>query len=107
LAAAAGWRELQPLTRTLFEGMGAAYASIISLTVTALCFGRGLEELGVSRALLGAVEGVPWALPVLAVVFTWGLATLSGSGSSPVQTFAVSLLAPLADHPDAPRLGAL
>jgi DcuC family C4-dicarboxylate transporter len=50
---------------------------------------------------------VPWALPVLAVAFTWGLAVLSGSGSSPVQTFAVSLLAPLADHPDAVRLGAL
>lgn len=107
LAVVVGWREMQPLTRRLFEGMGLAFANIISLTITALCFGRGLDELGVSRALLDMVGETPWAMPVLAVAFPWLLAVLSGSGSSPIQTFAVSLLAPMADHPEAVRYGTL
>jgi DcuC family C4-dicarboxylate transporter len=50
LAAAVCWREIQPLTRSLFEGMGFAYANIISLTITAQCFGAGIAAIGVSDA---------------------------------------------------------
>ncbi len=107
LAAAVSWRRPQQVIRSLFDGMGSAYGNIIALTITALCFGSGLDALGFSRALLGLLKDAPWALPVLCVGFPWALAILSGSGSSPVQTFAVSLLAPVADHPEAIRFGAL
>jgi DcuC family C4-dicarboxylate transporter len=107
LAALVNWRQLPRVVGSLFDGMGSAYGNIIALTITALCFGRGLDELGVSSALLGLVGDSPWALPALSAGFPWALAALSGSGSSPVQTFAVSLLAPLARHPDAVRFGAV
>jgi C4-dicarboxylate transporter, DcuC family len=107
LAAAVSWRQPERVTRALFDGMGAAYGNIIALTITALCFGRGLDELGFSAALLGVLGDSPWALPALSVGFPWGLAVLSGSGSSPVQAFAASLLAPLAGHPEALRFGTL
>ena len=46
------WREVLALTRAFFDGMGAAYASIISLTITAQCFGAGVAVIGLADALL-------------------------------------------------------
>lgn len=99
LAAAVGWREVQQITRGLFEGMGAAYASIISLTITAQCFGAGLAAAGVSDALARLLTGENGGgsggllARFLSIAFPWGLATLSGSGSGPVLTFAQTFLA--------------
>jgi C4-dicarboxylate transporter, DcuC family len=107
LAAAVSWREIQQVTRSLFEGMGAAYGNIISLTITAQCFGAGIEAIGVSEALLRLLGGSPSALAVLSGGFPWALAVLSGSGSGPIQTFAQTFLAPLATRPDAATLGAI
>ncbi len=99
LAAAVGWREVQHVTRSLFEGMGAAYGGIISLTITAQCFGAGLAAVGLSKALVGLLGGSGLFARVLAVAFPWALATLSGSGSGPILTFAETFLA----HLDTPR----
>ena len=46
------WREVLTLTKAFFDGMGAAYASIISLTITAQCFGAGVAAIGLADALL-------------------------------------------------------
>ena len=94
VAAAIGWRELQPLVRSFFDGMGQAYASIISLTITAQVFGAGVAAVGISAALLRASSEFN-ALPALATIFPWTLSMLSGSGSGPILTFAQTFLAPL------------
>lgn len=94
-AAAAGWRDLQGIVRRLFEGMGGAYRDVISLTITAQCFGAGLAAAGLGDALLRAFGGSRWTLAALSVGFPWGLATLSGSGSGPVLAFAEACLVPL------------
>jgi DcuC family C4-dicarboxylate transporter len=107
LAAAVSWREIQPVTRSLFEGMGAAYGNIISLTITAQCFGAGIEAIGLSQAILRLVGHSTGALAVLSGAFPWAIAVLSGSGSGAIQTFAQSFLAPLAARTDAATLGAL
>src|SRR5438552_1853447 len=39
-------REVQAVVRSLFEGQGQAYGSIISLTIAAQCFGAGLAASG-------------------------------------------------------------
>lgn len=101
LAVLVGWREIQALTRTLFEGMGTAYAGIISLTITAQCFGAGIAAAGVSGALIGLLGTSIAAAAVLAVGFPWALALLSGSGSGPVLTYGQTFLAqmPPGHHP--------
>ena len=107
LAAATAWRRLRPVTRSLFDGMGGAYRDIISLTISAQCFGTGVAVVGLGNALLGLFGGSRWTLAGLAVAFPWGLAALSGSGSGPVLAFAEACLVPLQGRDGVATLGAL
>ncbi|MEW6284365.1 MAG: C4-dicarboxylate transporter DcuC, partial [Candidatus Eremiobacterota bacterium] len=92
LAALSTGRDLPGLSRRMFEGMGNAYASIISLTITAQCFGAGLAAVGLADAVLSLVGQSPLLAHALAVLFPWGLALLSGSGSGPILTYAQTFL---------------
>jgi DcuC family C4-dicarboxylate transporter len=107
IAAALSWREISTVTRRLFEGMGLAYGSIISLTITAQCFGAGISAIGVSGALLQLIGASgPLAL-LLAGGIPWALAVLSGSGSGPILTFAQTFLAHVEPRHHPVTLGAL
>jgi DcuC family C4-dicarboxylate transporter len=106
MAVVVAWREVQALTRTFFDGMGAAYASIISLTITAQVFGAGIAAMGVADALLDIAHR-SGSLTVLAGGFPWALAVLSGSGSGPVLTFAQTFLAHMDATADTVRLAAM
>ena len=82
--------------RAAFEGMGSAYGGIIGLTISAQCFGAGLQAAGVSGEIARAVAGAgPLGALVLSVLFPLSLALLSGSGSGPILTYAQTFLAPL------------
>ena len=105
LALLVAWRELQTLTRSFFDGMGAAYASIISLTITAQCFGAGIAAVGLADALLAGARAAG-ALTLLAAAFPWALATLSGSGSGPILAFAQTFLVQFDASPESVRLAA-
>src|SRR5581483_8722456 len=107
LMLAVNWREVSQVARSLFDGMGSAYGSIISLTITAQCFGAGLAALGVTDMLVQLLSGKVALARLLAVGFPWGLAVLSGSGSGPILTFAQTFLAPLGDRYDPITLGSL
>jgi DcuC family C4-dicarboxylate transporter len=106
LAVVVAWREVQALTRSFFEGMGAAYASIISLTITAQCFGAGIAAIGLAEALLAAARAAG-ALTLLSVAFPWALAALSGSGSGPILAFAQTFLVQFGAGPETVTLAAL
>jgi DcuC family C4-dicarboxylate transporter len=106
LAAFVAYREIQKLTRSFFEGMGTAYGSIISLTITAQCFGAGIAAIGLSEALLQAARATG-ALTALSAAFPWALSTLSGSGSGPILAFAQAFLSQLEPGPDTVKLAAL
>lgn len=86
------WRQLQAISREFYEGMGRAYGSVISLTITAQCFGAGLTAIGLTASLLSLVGSDRTLGVLLAIVFPGALAMLSGSGSGPVLAFAQSLL---------------
>lgn len=85
------WREVMVLSRAFFDGMGSAYANIISLTITAQCFGAGLAAIGLAAALL-KLASASNALVPLAAGFPWALSALSGSGSGPILAFAQTFL---------------
>ena len=95
LAGAVGWRDLQQHVRSLFEGIGTAYGGIISLIVTARCFGAGVAAAGVTAAMIQFLQANPLFAPVLTAGTPWLLATLSGSGSGAIQALAGSFLAHL------------
>jgi DcuC family C4-dicarboxylate transporter len=106
LALAVAHRDLQRLTRTMFTGIGEAYGTIISLTITAQCFGAGVAAVGLSAKLLDAARSLGF-LAVLAAGFPWALSLLSGSGSGPILTFAQTFLPGLGPGDDPVRLAAL
>ena len=91
VALAVCWRDISRLTRSFFDGMGAAYGGIISLTICAQCFGAGIAAVGLSGTLLDLATRLG-ALRLLSAGFPWALAALSGSGSGPVLTFAETFL---------------
>jgi C4-dicarboxylate transporter, DcuC family len=94
------WREVLALSKAFFDGMGSAYASIISLTITAQCFGAGVALIGLADALL-RLASASNALVPLAAGFPWALSILSGSGSGPILAFAQTFLTQVspADNP--------
>jgi DcuC family C4-dicarboxylate transporter len=106
LAAVAAFRELPSLAKSLFDGMGSAYAGIISLTITAQCFGAGIAAVGLSEVLLDAATR-NGSLKLLAAGFPWVLGLLSGSGSGPILAFAQTFLTQMNGEPDTTRLAAL
>ncbi len=99
-------RDIQRLTRTMFTGIGEAYGTIISLTITAQCFGAGVAAVGLSAKLLEIARAFGF-LAVLAAGFPWALSLLSGSGSGPILTFAQTFLPSLGPGDDSVRLAAL
>jgi DcuC family C4-dicarboxylate transporter len=107
LAAAIGWRDLRRVVGSLFEGMGAAYRDVIALTIVAQCFGAGIAAVGLGKVLLGHFGGSRWGMATLSIVFPWGLATISGSGSGPVLAYAQACLVALGDRAGLPTLEAL
>jgi DcuC family C4-dicarboxylate transporter len=98
VAALVAWRDLATLATSLFDGMGRAYGSIISLTITAQVFGAGIAASGIAGALLAASAG-SGAVGVLSAAFPWVLSMLSGSGSGPILAFAQAFLSPLGADP--------
>jgi DcuC family C4-dicarboxylate transporter len=106
LALLVAHRDIQKLTRAMFTGIGEAYGTIISLTITAQCFGAGVAAVGLSAMLLEAARATGF-LAVLAAGFPWALSLLSGSGSGPILTFAQTFLQSLGSGDDTVRLAAL
>lgn len=106
LALGVAHRDIQRLTRTMFTGIGEAYGTIISLTITAQCFGAGVAAVGLSAKLLEMARALGF-LPMLAAGFPWALSLLSGSGSGPILTFAQTFLPGLGPGDDSVRLAAL
>lgn len=100
LGVVVAWREVLALSKAFFDGMGSAYASIISLTITAQCFGAGVALIGLADALL-QLASASNALVPLAAGFPWALSILSGSGSGPILAFAQTFLTQVgpADNP--------
>jgi DcuC family C4-dicarboxylate transporter len=99
-------RDVQRLTKEAFRGMGEAYGTIISLTITAQCFGAGVAAVGLSARLITIAREFGF-LPFLAAGFPWALALLSGSGSGPILTFAQTFLPGLDSADGGARLAAL
>lgn len=78
--------------KAFFEGLGYAYANIISLIVTASCFIAGMTEVGLTDRLVKLVSGVGVASKVAAGFFPGLLGVISGSGIGPSVAFSKAVL---------------
>lgn len=85
-AAAAAPRVVRGVPKAFFDGAGYAFAEIISLIVTATCFGKAIEGVGVAALIGSAIERVPGVLIPAAGAVPLGFAALSGSGMAATQS---------------------
>jgi DcuC family C4-dicarboxylate transporter len=72
--------------RQFFEGAGYGFATVVSLIVTANCFGTAIEEAGLAKALGQLIAQAPNLMQPLAAAVPLAFAALSGSGMASTQS---------------------
>lgn len=102
-------KEVSAQARTFFDGMGKAYANIISLIITGRCFIVGIEAVGMIKSLIGVISGQGFWAKLATETFPWAMAVLSGSGIAPCVSFCDAVLPSIAktDPAGATSLGVL
>ena len=89
--------EVSQLAKKFCEGLGYAYANIITLIVTASCFIAGLTEVGLTDRFVKLVAGVGWTAKLAAGAITGLLAIIAGTGIGPSVAFSKAVLPTLRD----------
>lgn len=91
-----------------FAGAGYGFANIVSLIVTATCFGKAIEGAGLAAALGRLIADAPGLLQPLAAVVPLAFAAVSGSGMASTQSLYGFFHQPALDHGlDPTAVGAL
>ena len=93
---------------TFFEGLGFAYANIISIIIVATIFTEGIKANGLIEILTNALAHRPIAAKLASLILPFTLAGMTGSGSAPAIA-VMNVLVPIAAkiNLDAIGLGAL
>jgi DcuC family C4-dicarboxylate transporter len=85
-------REAMAGAKAFFEGLGYAYANIITLIVTASCFIAGMTAVGMTERLVKLVSGTGVGAKLAAGFFPGLLGVISGSGIGPSVAFSKAVL---------------
>lgn len=86
VAAAASPSQARGCMKAFFDGAGTGFTQIISLIVTANCFGKGIEISGLSTHLEALITGEPTLLHPLAGFVPAGFGFICGSGMATTQS---------------------
>ena len=91
-----------------FAGAGYGFANIVSLIVTATCFGKAIEGAGLAALLGKLIAAAPGLLEPLAAFVPLAFAAVSGSGMASTQSLYGFFFQPALDHGHDPTaVGAL
>ncbi len=90
--------ELTAKVKAFFEGLGFAYAHVISLIVTASCFIAGLTQVGLTERLVSLVSDTGIGGKLAAGFFPGALGVITGSGIGPSVAFSNAVLPALRDN---------
>jgi C4-dicarboxylate transporter, DcuC family len=72
--------------KQFFEGAGYGFTHVVSLIVTANCFGKSIESAGVAQALGHLIANTPHLMQPLAAFVPLTFAAISGSGMASTQS---------------------
>lgn len=87
------------VVKGFFDGMGEAYAGVIGIIIAAGVFIGGLNAIGAIDRLIDALTQAQSVVPAIAMLGTFGIAVLSGSGDAAAIAFNKAVL------PHAAQLG--
>lgn len=79
------------ITKTVFKGMGEAFANVCGLIICALVFVSGMETLGMIKALTNFMITNPDVAKISASVGTLLLSVVTGSGNAAIIAFNQSV----------------
>lgn len=79
-------RVVRGVPKAFFDGAGYAFAEVVSLIVTASCFGKAVELVGFAELIGAGIERVPGLLVPVAGFVPLAFAALSGSGMAATQS---------------------
>jgi len=85
-AAAVTPNKARDSVREFFAGAGYGFANVVSLIVTANCFGKAIQAAGLARLLGDLIEQVPGLIHPLAAFVPLTFAAISGSGMASTQS---------------------
>ena len=85
-AAVAGPRQAKGCMKAYFEGAGYGFTNIVSLIVTATCFGKGIEAMKLADHLGDLIAAYPGLLHPLAGFVPMAFGWVSGSGMASTQS---------------------
>lgn len=77
---------IKGVPKAFFEGAGYAFTEVISLIVTASCFGKAVEIVGLAKLIGEGIQQVPGLLIPVAGFVPLAFAALSGSGMASTQS---------------------
>lgn len=86
VAAVASPKHAKGSVKEYFDGAGYGFTHIISLIVTANCFGKAIEHVGLAKALGELISDHPGSLVPLAGAVPCAFAAVSGSGMASTQS---------------------
>jgi DcuC family C4-dicarboxylate transporter len=87
------WRKnYKEVATAFFKGQGEAFFGIITLMASAAVFAKGMEDIGIVEAIVGAMKVNPSLSKISATVFPAMMGALSGSGNAPTIAFIESIL---------------
>ncbi|MBN9119186.1 MAG: C4-dicarboxylate transporter DcuC [Planctomycetes bacterium] len=72
--------------KEFFTGAGYGFTNVVSLIVTATCFGKAIETAGVAQKLGALIEQAPELMQPLAAFVPLAFAAVSGSGMASTQS---------------------
>ena len=82
----AGATQAGDCIKQFFDGAGYGFANIVSLIVTATCFGKAIESAGLAAALGRLIAEFPSLMQPLAALVPLAFAAVSGSGMASTQS---------------------
>ena len=85
-------KDLSAQTKAFFEGAGFGYVHVISLIITATCFIKGMEVVGLTQILVSVISGSGFLGKAASGFFPWLLAVIGGSGTAPAVAFSKAVL---------------
>lgn len=94
VASLISWRTSLQTARAFFDGAGYAFTHIISLIVTAACFGEGVKLMGLKVLIANLIDSWPALLLPIAGALPLAFACLCGSGMAATQSLFGFFLEP-------------
>ena len=86
IAAAVAPHKARDSVKEFFAGAGYGFANVVSLIVTANCFGKAIQHAGLAQLLGDLIEKVPGLIHSLAAFVPLAFAAISGSGMASTQS---------------------